>query len=192
MHACVSASAVVTLKWNASSNDLAVTSVIAAGGEPPALFTTMSILPSSSIAALANSPRKSSLLTSPGRTKARRPKPRMAVAISSSWSALRAVMATSAPASARARADAAPMPRPAPVTIATLLSTRKRSRRLMGDDFRAPTGSASDDDRTQCQFRECSCIDRDAEAGSGRNSDGSAAAWTGNGERRTNVLGEEA
>ena len=51
--------------------------------------------------------------------------------VSSSRSARRAQMATSAPASARPSANATPRPEEAPVTIATLPSRRKRSRRFM-------------------------------------------------------------
>jgi hypothetical protein len=92
--------AVVTLKRNAFSNSFSPVRRAGFGGQPPALFTRMSIRPNAS---RVRSIRFSSWLrssTSVGTTSARRPNARTFSAVASSWSMERAARTTSAPASA--------------------------------------------------------------------------------------------
>src|SRR5215467_9920362 len=125
--AWVSACATATLKWNAASRCRGLVAGNGRGIAPPTLLTTMSSRPKASAAALASPAAASRSLRSAGITRARRPAASTWAATLASWSALRALIATSAPASARATAAAAPSPRPAPVTTATRPVTRKRS-----------------------------------------------------------------
>ena len=120
--------AVVTLKRNAWSNASSLCWSIGVGGEPPALFTTMSILPSSVTVRSTSASSWSKCITSVGMTSTPRPMPRISSARDSRSASVRAASATSAPASAYAFAMLRPMPFPAPVTTATFPSSRKRSR----------------------------------------------------------------
>src|SRR5262245_10819968 len=129
---CVRLKAVETFQWKASLKDRSLVLKKGPGMLPPALFTTTSIRPSSAIARSTKACRPSRFERSPATTTARRPARRTCSATSSSWSFVRAPIATSAPTSAKARAIPAPMPRPAAVTIATLPSSRNLSRIIEG------------------------------------------------------------
>src|SRR3954447_6645628 len=139
----VSAWAVETLKWNASSRYAGSVSSSAFGIVPPTLFTTMSSRPNSSYAASARPATASRSIRLAGTTRARRPAASTSLATCWSWSAVREERTTSAPASARATALAAPIPRPAPVTTATFPSTLKRSRIMRENVTRSSSGWTS-------------------------------------------------
>ena len=113
-------------------NSSGVSRVAGTAVPTPALLTRTSTRPSSATVSLDHARavlgarrRRRSTATQ------RRPSASTRSAVSSSRSARRAPMATSAPASARPTANAAPRPDEAPVTTATLPSSRKRSRTAM-------------------------------------------------------------
>src|SRR5215472_12871005 len=87
---------------------------------PPALFTTMSMWPSCSMAEATAAATESSLVTSAGITNAFRPCSLAARAVPARPSSLRAISARSAPAAAIATATARPIPLEAPVMKAVL------------------------------------------------------------------------
>src|SRR5690348_6030009 len=87
---------------------------------PPALFTTMSMWPSCSMADATAADTESSLVTSAGITNAFRPCSLAARAVAARPSSLRATSARSAPAAAIATATARPIPLEAPVMNAVL------------------------------------------------------------------------
>ena len=107
------------LKWNECSRSATVVSSNGRDTDPPALFTTMSMPPSSSTVRCTSAARKPRSLTSPGTPRARRPCASTDSATRATSSAVRAVTTTSAPACANSSAVAAPIPLPPPVTIAT-------------------------------------------------------------------------
>ena len=125
----VSRKAVVTLKWKRRLEHRSLVWSAGGGGEPPALFTTMSMRPNSSTRRVARAPRAAprSFTSQRHRERAaaeladrsRRP-PRAAPACAPRTRRRRPARRT------RARSRA-PMPRPAPVTIATRSVRRKRS-----------------------------------------------------------------
>src|SRR5579862_235780 len=94
---------------------------------PPALFTRMSIVPSSVAAVRTHCWIASASVTSHSIASARPPAPSIALAAVSSSSIERDASATAAPAAANASAISRPMPREAPVTSARLPASENRS-----------------------------------------------------------------
>src|ERR1700733_3409756 len=86
--------------------------------DPPALLSTTSMWPSSSMALFTAALTSSCLVTSSGSTNALRPSAVICAAVWFRPSSLRAARATSAPAWASATAITCPIPREAPVTNA--------------------------------------------------------------------------
>ena len=134
----LSSKAADTLKWNDDSSWRTVVSRNGFDTEPPALLTSTSSRPSSVVVASTMAARWSRSLTSPGSTRARRPRARTASATASRSASVRAVSATSAPTSAMATAVAAPMPCPAPVISATWPSRRNAASVALGSGISRP------------------------------------------------------
>src|SRR6185369_6974960 len=86
----------------------------------PALFTRMSIRPSSPLARSTIARRSARLVTSVRTAMARRPRPPTSSAVRTAPALSTSATTTSAPRRASSRAVARPMPRPPPVTIATV------------------------------------------------------------------------
>ena len=93
----------------------------------PALLTSTSTWPNSSIASATMRSQSATLATSVSTHSALRPAASTRAAVSASRSTRRAPSTTSAPASARPWAKATPRPLEAPVTMATLPSRRNMS-----------------------------------------------------------------
>src|SRR5437879_303620 len=109
------------VRFTSSTRRQSSTDMVATGATQarPALFTRMSILPSSAFARSTIARTSSALVTSQRRPSARTPSAESSAAVWAQRSALRAQSTTSAPISASAVAICRPSPLPPPVTIAT-------------------------------------------------------------------------
>src|SRR5437879_3116775 len=109
------------VRFTSSTRRQSSTAIVATGATQarPALFTRMSIRPSSAFARSTIARTSSALVTSQRRPSARTPSAESSAAVSAQRSALRAQSTTSAPISASAVAICRPSPLPPPVTMAT-------------------------------------------------------------------------